>query len=87
MSGKRSLLDNSQCSDDGSLYAKSVSGGVSGSATNSAGDSVDFDSIVSTHCLQEITVIAFSSKYLCTNIFNETIFLISFRDYTLSVLL
>ena len=53
VSGQRSLLDNSQCSDDGSLYAKSVSGGVSGSATNSAGDSVDFDSIVCTHILQD----------------------------------
>ncbi|KAI0235152.1 hypothetical protein LSAT2_014404 [Lamellibrachia satsuma] len=53
VSGQRSLLDNSECSDDGSLYAKSVSGGVSGSATNSAGDSVDFDSIVCTHFLQD----------------------------------
>ena len=53
VSGQRSLLDNSQCSDDGSLYAKSVSGGVSGSATNSVGDSVDFDSIVCTHFLQD----------------------------------
>ena len=57
-SGDQSLLDNSECSDDGSMFARSASGKVLGSATNMAGDSVDVDDVVSAPCLQEIKVIA-----------------------------
>ncbi|KAI0239525.1 hypothetical protein LSAT2_009749 [Lamellibrachia satsuma] len=46
-SGDQSLLDNSECSDDGSMFARSASGKVLGSATNMAGDSVDVDYVVS----------------------------------------
>ena len=59
-SGEQSLLDNSECSDDGSMFVRSVSGTVLGSATNSTGDSVNVNYLVSTHCLQEVKVIAFA---------------------------
>ena len=63
-SGEQSLLDNSECSDDGSMFARSASGKVLGSATNMAGDSVDVDYVVSAPCLQEIKDIALVSMYL-----------------------
>ncbi|KAI0239524.1 hypothetical protein LSAT2_009748 [Lamellibrachia satsuma] len=46
-SGEQSLLDNSECSDDGSMFVRSVSGTVLGSATNSTGDSVNVNYLVS----------------------------------------
>ena len=41
MAGERCLLDNSQCSDDGSLFARSVAGGVVGACTNTSGVSAE----------------------------------------------
>ncbi len=39
VSGEQCLIDNSQCVDDGSLFARSVAGGVVGASTNTSGAS------------------------------------------------
>ena len=54
VAGSRSLLDNSECGDEGSLRARSVAGAVSGSATNSTTVTVSSGGLaVSSNCWRE----------------------------------
>ena len=57
--GSRSLVDNSECGDEGSVFARSVAGGVQGSATNSSGVSATYENLavsIQTYALIEETM-------------------------------
>ena len=43
--GSRSLVDNAECDNEGSVFARSVAGGVQGSATNSSGVSATYENL------------------------------------------